>query len=127
MSQKINLQVGQSTTFGGGEKLIPDDLRELGLDEHADHMRIEFDNEKTSKYCLCKGFIWSLTTVYLFPFYILMIPCIMYNIKKWTQSRLAAVTDKQLVLKQGYYGCCCCCWNEKTKSVPLDKITDLQI
>lgn len=37
------------------------------------------------------------------------------------------MTDSQLVLRQGYFGCFCCCWNESTKSVPLDKITDLQI
>ena len=47
--------------------------------------------------------------------------------RKWAESRVAAVTDSQLVLKQGYYGMCCCCWNESTKSVPLDKITDLQV
>merc|ERR1712187_802867 len=44
-----------------------------------------------------------------------------------SESRVAAVTDKQLVLKQGSYGCCCCLWNQSTKSVPLDKITDLQV
>merc|ERR1712204_142219 len=27
----------------------------------------------------------------------------------------------------GYYGFCCLCYNEKTKSVPLDKITDLRL
>ena len=38
------------------------------------------------------------------------------------------MTDRQLVLKSGSYGCCgCCCWNEMTKSVPLEKITDLSI
>merc|ERR1719356_1594989 len=61
------------------------------------------------------------------PFYILFYPCIAYGMRKWAESRIAAVTDSQLVLKQGYFGCCCCCWNETTKSVPLDKITDLQV
>eukprot|EP00483_Globobulimina_turgida_P011731 UN11753 len=27
----------------------------------------------------------------------------------------------------GWYGCGCCCWNEQTKSIPLEKITDLAI
>ena len=28
---------------------------------------------------------------------------------------------------KGAYGCCCLCWNEKTKSVSLEKITDLSV
>eukprot|EP01084_Bolivina_argentea_P257150 433176_1 len=126
MSQKLDLEIQQNyTTFKGGEKLITDDLRELGLDDHADHMKIEFDNEKTVKYGLCFLCLCSLATC-IWPFFVLCFPCIRYNCKKSAESRLAAVTERQLVLKQGCYGGCCCCWNERTKSVPLNKITDLQ-
>merc|ERR1712228_726923 len=103
------------------------DLIALGLDENTNHMRITFDDEKSVSYSLCGGFIMSLFTVVFFPFYLILCPCIKYNFKQWAASRVAVVTDKMLVLKQGYYGCCCCCWNESTKSVPLDKITDMVI
>eukprot|EP00486_Rosalina_sp_Unknown_P000806 CAMPEP_0201564970 /NCGR_PEP_ID=MMETSP0190_2-20130828/3735_1 /ASSEMBLY_ACC=CAM_ASM_000263 /TAXON_ID=37353 /ORGANISM="Rosalina sp." /LENGTH=246 /DNA_ID=CAMNT_0047981867 /DNA_START=43 /DNA_END=783 /DNA_ORIENTATION=+ len=129
MAQKITLAASGNhpQTFEGGEKLLTNDLHDLGLDENADHMKITFDNDKAVSYSLCAGFIISLCTMMFWPFYILFYPCIAYGVKKWAYSRVAAVTDRQLVLKQGYYGCCCCCWNESTKSVPLDKITDLQV
>ena len=132
MAQKVGLAISNGIkkngeTFEGGEKLLKNDLQELGLEENADHMKIDFDNEKTVKYSLCAGCILTLCTIMFWPFYVLFFGCISYNVRKWAESRLAAVTDRQLVLKQGYYGCCCCCWNESTKSVPLDKITDLQV
>ena len=67
-----------------------------------------------------------MTTLYLWPFFICFIPCLYYGASKWAESRKGAVTDQKIVLKQGWFSCCCCCWNEKIKSVPLDKITDLQ-
>eukprot|EP01084_Bolivina_argentea_P092744 166834_1 len=131
MDQKVKLQIsgGKASiqTFEGGEKLLTNDLTELGLEDNIDHMKITFDNDKTVSYTLCSGFIISVVSMVLWPFFILFYPCIRYNASKWASSRLAAVTDKQLVLKQGYYGCCCCCWNQSTKSVPLNKITDLQV
>jgi len=102
-------------------------MGELGLAEDIDHMKITFDNEQTVKYSLCAGFIISLSTLFMWPFFIMFYPCIKYGLRKWATSRLAVVTDSQLVLKQGYNGCCCVFWNESTKSVPLDKITDLQV
>ena len=128
MSQKLPLSINQYDTFGEGEqKLAAEDLRELGLEEDVHHMKIEFDNDKSAKYCFCKAFIIFLSTVYGIPVFLLTFPCIWYNAKVWANSRKAAVTDNKLVLKEGYYGCCCCCYNEKTKSVPLDKITDLRL
>ena len=112
MAQKINLEIAE-TQFSGGEKLLTDEMQQLGLEENTHHMRIEFDNQQTSKYCLCKIFTITLSTLYLWVFFPFFAPCIWYGIKKWAESRLAAVTDKQLVLKQGYYSCCCMCWNEK--------------
>eukprot|EP01084_Bolivina_argentea_P291541 501074_1 len=128
MSQKLPLQVeAQYETFAEGEKLLVTDLEELGLEQDTNHMKIEFDNERSAKYCFCKVFITCATTVYGIPIFLLTFPFIWYNTKVWANSRLSAVTDNKLVLKEGYYGCCCCCWNEKTKSVPLDKITDLRL
>merc|ERR1712087_137468 len=124
MAQKVSLKVA---TFENGEKLIANDLVDLGLDGDVDHMKITFDNQKTLGYALCGGWIFSAVTVVFFPFWLILYPCIAYGMRKWAESRIAAVTDSQLVLKQGYFGCCCCCWNESTKSVPLDKITDLQV
>ena len=138
MSQKLPLNIEQEqkqgnvttgkTNFGDmvGEKLLNNDLIELGLEADEPHLKIVFDNEKTAKYSLCKFFLVSLSTVYLWPFYLICCCCIKYGIDRWANSRIAAVTDDKLVLKQGYYSCFCCCWNEKTKSVPLEKITDLQ-
>merc|ERR1712087_222924 len=124
MAQKVSLKVA---TFENGEKLIANDLVDLGLDGDVDHMKITFDNQKTLGYALCGGWIFSAVTVVFFPFWLVFFGCFRYCIKTWAESRTAAVTERQLVLKQGYYGCCCCCWNETTKSVPLDKITDLQV
>jgi len=124
MAQKISLKVA---TFESGEKLIANDLVDLGLDGDVDHMKITFDNEKTLGYALCGGWFFSAVTVVFFPFWLIFFGCFRYCIKTWAESRTAAVTERQLVLKQGYFGCCCCCWNETTKSVPLDKITDLQV
>lgn len=129
MAEKVILtsSINHAQTFEGGEKLLANDLQELGLDENSDHMKITFDNEKSISYSMCAGFIVSLSSMVLWPFFILFYPCISYGVRKWAYSRIAAVTDRQLVLKQGYYGCCCLFWNESTKSVPLDKITDLQV
>eukprot|EP00486_Rosalina_sp_Unknown_P001288 CAMPEP_0201566824 /NCGR_PEP_ID=MMETSP0190_2-20130828/6912_1 /ASSEMBLY_ACC=CAM_ASM_000263 /TAXON_ID=37353 /ORGANISM="Rosalina sp." /LENGTH=263 /DNA_ID=CAMNT_0047986063 /DNA_START=18 /DNA_END=809 /DNA_ORIENTATION=- len=126
MAQKLPLQV-EYDTFADGEKLLVGDLQELGLEEDTNHMKIEFDNDKSAKYCFCRVFLIMLSTVYGLPVFLLTFPCIWYNTKVWAKSRLAAVTDNKLVMKEGYYGCCCCCYNEKTKSVPLDKITDLKL
>ena len=127
MAQKLPLQVEEYNTFADGEKLMVEDLQELGLEEDTHHMKIEFDNDKTAKYCFCRVFLIMLSTIYGLPVFLLTFPCIWYNTKVWAKSRLAAVTNNKLVMKEGYYGCCCCCYNEKTKSVPLDKITDLKL
>eukprot|EP01084_Bolivina_argentea_P259918 438778_1 len=124
--QQIKLQIETGERFKGGEKLLKTDLAELGLDEEISHMKITFDNDKTYKYTICAGWVVSLSTCF-WPIYLIFLPGVMYGTRKWLNSGKATVTDKQLILKQGYYGCCCCCWNESTKSVPLDKITDLQI
>ena len=91
MAQKLNLKIKKST-FEGGEKLMSDDLLDLGLDSEADHMKITFvqyfinslstctlkcfilnvqDNDKTVKYCLCCGCICSAVTVFFWPIYAL--------------------------------------------------------
>ena len=48
-SQKITLQVAE-TQFGSGEKLLENEMYELGLEENTPHTRIEFDNGKTRNY-----------------------------------------------------------------------------
>merc|ERR1719150_1044758 len=126
MAQKVSLKIKKST-FEGGEKLMSDDLLDLGLESGTDHMKITFDNDKTVKYCLCCGCICSAMTVVFWPIYTLLFCCIRHCTITSAYSRKAAVTDRQLVLKQGYYTFCCCCWNESTKSVPLNKITDLEV
>merc|ERR1719361_555487 len=124
MAQKVPLAV---STFAEGEKLIDTELENLGLDVDTEHMKIVFDNEKTVSYGMCSALVISLCTIVLWPFTIIFYFCIKHNCNKWAASRVAAVTGKQLVLQQGYYTCCCCCWNQATKSVPLEKITDLQL
>ena len=107
------------------------------------------------RYWCCSQFgFWTLLTsclalpVYLFtvccfdylspfipptnPYYIyrgsrVQFPCIWYWTKTWVNSRMAAVTDNVLVLKEGWYSFFCWCWNERTKTVALAKITDLRL
>merc|ERR1719361_198519 len=124
MAQKVPLSV---STFNEGEKLIDTELENLGLDVDTEHMKIVFDNDKTVSYGMCAILVTSLATFVLWPFVLILYPCIQFNCRKSAESRVAAVTGKQLVLQQGYYTCCCCCWNQATKSVPLEKITDLQL
>eukprot|EP01083_Nonionella_stella_P027745 76430_1 len=119
--QQMTLEIQQ------GEKLLPNDLVVLGLEEDANHMRIDFDNDKSAKYFFCKAFIIMASQIYLLPVFLLLAPCFWYNSKVRARSRVSAVTDTKLVLKQGFYGCCCVCYNESTKSVPLDKITDVRL
>mmetsp|Transcript_44446 Transcript_44446/g.71188 ORF Transcript_44446/g.71188 Transcript_44446/m.71188 type:complete len:244 (+) Transcript_44446:29-760(+) len=130
MAQKLKLEVaGNAETFERGEKLLGNDLQELGLEENTDHMKITFDEDRTVRYSMCMCCIVSLASCMWPITTMLFTPCLWYSLKKWAQSRIAAVTDKQLVLKQGSFGCGCwaCCWNESTKSVPLNQITDLQV
>eukprot|EP01084_Bolivina_argentea_P243197 407749_1 len=146
MAQKVALQVSLI-----GERLPEDDLEELGLEHDTNHMKIEFNHTKSARYrfyhlsisfCIWSTFMWVclgvslisiswIVTVSVIGGGLILIPCILpgywYNANAWAHSRLAAVTDSKLVEKQGSYACCCCCWNEKTKSVPLDKITDLRL
>ena len=65
--------------------------------------------------------------VVFWPFYLIFSCCIYYAFKTHVQSRRAALTNHHLVLHSGCYGCCCVFWNQSTKSVPLEKITDLAI
>mmetsp|Transcript_57941 Transcript_57941/g.96095 ORF Transcript_57941/g.96095 Transcript_57941/m.96095 type:complete len:243 (+) Transcript_57941:53-781(+) len=127
MAQKLALSVDTKDAFEGGEKLLAHDLHELGLDEDVEHMNISFDNDKTVHYWMTSTFLLSLASIFYLPFYILFWPCMLWGARRWAESRKAVVTDRQLVLKQGRYSCCCMCWNESTKSIPLDKITDLQM
>ena len=71
MAQKVPLNIN-GETFKGGEKLLANDLIALGLDEHIDHMKITFDNEKTVKYSLCGAFI--MMTGVLWPIFIIFYP-----------------------------------------------------
>ena len=73
-----------------------------------------------------QSFLISLVGCW-WPFWITFSCCIYYGYKKWAQSRIAAVTDTQLIKSEGYYSLCCICWNSKIKSVPLNKITDLNL
>eukprot|EP01083_Nonionella_stella_P193724 715144_1 len=124
--QKIALAVSDSGRGGEikGPRFNVDDLIELGLEDDATHIKLEFDHDKTIYYlcCLTYASMNVLSIIFIFFF-----PCFRYAISTSAHSRKAAVTERQLVLKQGMYGCCCCCWNEKTKSLSLEKITDLSI
>jgi len=42
----------------------------------------------------------------------------------WWNQRLL-ITEKTIVYKRGFFGCCCLCWNEASKHVPLEKVTDI--
>eukprot|EP00483_Globobulimina_turgida_P001761 UN01763 len=122
-NQKIALQLS-SKNGEIGPKLNADDLVELGLDEDAMHVKLEFNHNKTISHHLCLTYL-SMHVISVIMW--LCYPCLRYAISTAARSRKAAVTERQLVLKQGAYGCCCCCWNEKTKSVSLEKITDLSV
>merc|ERR1719150_1878105 len=100
MAQKVSLKIKKST-FEGGEKLMSDDLLDLGLESGTDHMKITFDNDKTVKYCLCCGCICSAMTVVFWPIYTLLFCCIRHCIITSANSRKAAVTDRQLEVQQG--------------------------
>eukprot|EP01083_Nonionella_stella_P038591 104961_1 len=126
-NQKIALAVSSGDGRAGeiiGPKFNINDLVELGLDEDAMHVKLEFDHGKTVSYLCCLTYLGS---TFFSVILLLFCPCIYYGIYSSTHSRKAAVTERQLVLKQGAYGCFCCCWGEKTKSVSLEKITDLSI
>ena len=132
--QKLELRIkpGQTDVTGStvaqleGERFQDNDLETWGIEIGTPHLRIVFDNGKTTSYGFCQTFIISLVSC-LFPFWLLFPCCIYYGVKTAAESRKAAVTDKIVVLRSGYYSCCCMCWNEATKSVSLDKITDLSI
>ena len=109
-----------------GKHLSAAELQELGLDTRVNHLKIEFDNDKSVSYMGMAIFLVSLYSFW-FPFFIILLPCFHYCFKTHIESRIAVVTETQLVYKYGWYGCFCCCWNEKTKTVPLDKVTDLMI
>ena len=85
MAQKVALNIN-GETFKGGEKLLANDLIALGLDEHIDHMKITFDNEKTVKYSLCGAFIISLVTVVLCPIFIIFYPW--YAVRGYYDTRI---------------------------------------
>lgn len=120
-------ELGKYENLQHGEHFIDDELKELGLQAHTNHIKVEFDNERSIRYGICKSFLTSLATIYFWIVWPFFYCCIAYAVRTSMESRKAAVTDKQIVYKWGYYGCFCCCWNEKIKTVPLDKITDLQI
>eukprot|EP01084_Bolivina_argentea_P035584 65990_1 len=123
--QQIALQIaGGDGEANHGPKLTTEDLIELGLDEDATHVALEFDHAATVSYALCLTYA---SVHVLAPLFCLCYPCLRYAVSTSAESRKGAVTERQLVLKQGAYGCCCCCWNEMTKSVSLEKITDLSI
>jgi len=128
-TQKIALEVREDQYGSGfeGQQFNADEMRTLGLEEGTNHVKIEFDNENSAKYCFCKAFFMFSVTLYGIPVFLLTFPCVWYNVNKWAESRMAAVTDHVLVLKEGWYAFYCCCWNERIKTVPLDKVTDLRL
>ena len=115
-----------STLFDGSAQADDAELELLGIDPGTTHLKIEFDNENTVKHQMCLQFLTSCAGwyCYVYPF---ICCCIWYGAKEAANSRKAVVTDKVMVARAGFYSCCCCCWNEATKSVSLDKITDLSI
>mmetsp|Transcript_2903 Transcript_2903/g.3538 ORF Transcript_2903/g.3538 Transcript_2903/m.3538 type:complete len:254 (-) Transcript_2903:185-946(-) len=115
-----------STLFDGSAQADDAELELLGIDAGTTHLKIEFDNENTVKHQMCLQFLTSCAGwyCYIYPF---ICCCIWYGAKEAANSRKAVVTDKVMVARAGFYSCCCCCWNEATKSVSLDKITDLSI
>ena len=143
---------GEGVSAFESKKFDNDDLHILGIDENDAYYRIEFINDKSISYLMCSSFLASLITSYvlhiefhfqsgyivlihlcflcvvvLWPFWILFSCCIYYGVKTHVESRKAALTNSHLIMHSGFYGCCCIFWNESTKSVPLEKITDLAI
>lgn len=42
-------------------------------------------------------------------------------------SRRLTLTKEAIIYKSGFFSCCCCCWSETTKTVPLEKIQDVEL
>jgi len=123
MTEQATFIFGDST----GEHYEDEELKELGLDAHTKHVKLQFDNPSTIKYQMWALLLKSLLSVSFFPIYLLFFPCIYYGVKTSMNFRQGAVTEKQVVSKNGVYGCCCCFWNVNTKSVPLNQITDCRL
>ena len=126
--QKIGLRIEGSSTIANmkGSRFNDKELDTLGIDEGTPHLKIDFDNNKAISYMCLSQCLLSIVACY-FPIFLICPCCIYKGIKEALNSRRAAVTDKVIVLRQGYYTCCCICWNESTKSVALNKVTDLSI
>lgn len=105
-------------------KLVDDDM-ESGdvLDDERVLYRATF-SENYMTYRMWALFIVLLATIsgiVLLPF----LPLFYIGIKANFKSRRLILTEKTLVWKQGFYGCCCVFWNESSKHVPLEKVTDV--
>lgn len=74
-TQKIALSVNddQYGSFSEGSQLSPEQMSILGIDEGTNHLKIEFDNENSAKYCLCRAFAYFSMTVYGFPIFLLTV------------------------------------------------------
>eukprot|EP00485_Elphidium_margaritaceum_P000728 CAMPEP_0202686892 /NCGR_PEP_ID=MMETSP1385-20130828/2654_1 /ASSEMBLY_ACC=CAM_ASM_000861 /TAXON_ID=933848 /ORGANISM="Elphidium margaritaceum" /LENGTH=257 /DNA_ID=CAMNT_0049341567 /DNA_START=29 /DNA_END=799 /DNA_ORIENTATION=+ len=123
--QKIGLTVNNDNKGEvAGPKLNSHELEELGLDEDTIHVKLEFDHTSTIKYLCCQ----TLAALNIFAVLgLFCLPCCWFAMKSSAESRKAAVTNSQIVVKSGAYGCFCCCWGETTKSVALQKITDVSV
>ena len=112
--------------LGAGERFTENELQLLGLSADEPYTRMEFDNSATVSYWLCQSFCVACGGCW-WPLWIFFCPCLYCAIQGQAESRLGAVTGKQIVYKQMVYSCCCCCENVTTKTVPLSKVTDLSI
>jgi len=59
--------------------------------------------------------------------YLLFTPFVYIATKATFNSLRLTLTHEALIYKSGYYFFCCCCWAENTKTVPLEKIQDVEL
>ena len=84
--QKISLQIGTEKTGAGeiGPKYTVEELIDLGLDEDAMHVKLEFNHEKTISHGLCLTYLsMHIISIIMVIFY----PCLRYAISTAAHSR----------------------------------------
>eukprot|EP01084_Bolivina_argentea_P174858 302862_1 len=118
---------GEGVSAFESNKFDMEEMKVLGIEEDDPYYRIDFNDSKTVSYLTCFSFLISLSTFVLWPLWLMFSCCIYWGIKKRVSSRRAALTNTHLIFHEGSFGLGCIFWNEATKSVPLEKITDLSV
>lgn len=104
--------------------LLEGEVKEGGLldDERIIYVA-EFDPNVISYNVVIVVIIFAMT-FFMIPF-LLFLPCMIYGFRKSLEARRLIITEKTIVYRTAYYSLCCMCWNQTSKHVPLEKVTDV--